>query len=486
MTNDTRRRSRTAHIFKIFYIIGVLACINLAIIAGFYIIYDPTVPMFQVSFQDYLNTTPLLTAGAIIFIDLLGMTHFFRKTKTDIFRSSAQFTFLAILTASTIAYFFQYNAFPRYVLAFSALPMTLLIAGWSILSLYISRQIYSHGRLLIVARTADDADRLFVKAASELRRLNLVYLGYVLADNQEDLYRMIDKSSEVLVSPELLERDKEQIYLYCVDHDKTLYVVPQYSELVLAKFRVVQFSDMPTFLVDNLGLTFQQRILKRTFDIFFSLLVLLLTAPLQLAIALAIRIDSKGPAFYTQERITISGRVHKIYKFRTMVNNAEEKFGAFQSSASDPRVTRIGRILRSSRLDELPQFFNILVGDMSTVGPRSDRPITIGAFEDNIKGYNQRLKVKSGLTGLAQISGHYDTSPEDKLRYDLMYIKNYSFLLDLSIIMKTIQVVFHGLLNGTRMFRDHGVPQLNFPCPSPEDESTPSVENQQPSPTGKS
>lgn len=123
---------------------------------------------------------------------------------------------------------------------------------------------------------------------------------------------------------------------------------------------------------------------------------------------------------------------------------------------------------------------------MSTVGPRSDRPITIGAFEDNIKGYNQRLKVKSGLTGLAQISGHYDTSPEDKLRYDLMYIKNYSFLLDLSIIMKTIQVVFHGLLNGTRMFRDHGVPQLNFPCPSPEDESTPSVENQQPSPTGKS
>lgn len=464
MTNDTRRRSATAHFFKVFYIFGVLVCINLAIILGFYLIYDPKVPMFAVSFRDYLNTIPLTMLAAIIFIDLLGMTHFFRKTKTDIFRVSVQFSALVILTASTIAYFFQYNAFPRYVLAFSAIPMTIFIAGWSILSLLISRQIYSHGRLLIVSQTPEDADRLFVKAAGELRRLNLVYLGYVLADNKNDLYHMIDHSSEVLVSPQLAERDKEEIYLYCVDHDKTLYVVPQYSELVLAKFRVIQFSDMPTFLVDNLGLTFQQRILKRTFDVLFSLIVLILTAPIQLAIALAIRIDSKGPAFYTQERITISGRVHKIYKFRTMINNAEEKFGAFQSSAADPRVTRIGRILRSSRLDELPQFFNILVGDMSTVGPRSDRPITIGEFEDNIKGYNQRLKVKSGLTGLAQISGHYDTSPEDKLRYDLMYIKNYSFLLDLSIIMKTVQVVLHGLMNGAKMYRNHSVPEMNFPA----------------------
>ncbi len=464
MTNDTRRRSATAHLFKVFYIVGVLVCINLAIIAGFYIIYDPQVPMFRVSFQDYLNTVPLLMLGAIIFIDLLGMTHFFRKTKTDIFRVSVQFSALVILTASTIAYFFQYNAFPRYVLAFSAVPMAVLIMGWSILSLLVSKQIYSHGRLLIVAQSAADADRLFVKAAGELRRLNLVYLGYVLADNKDDLYRMIDRSSEVLVSPQLYELAKEEIYLYCVDHDKTLYVVPQYSELVLAKFRVIQFSDMPTFLVDNLGLTFQQRILKRAFDVLFSLLILILTAPFQLAIALAIRLDSKGPAFYTQERITLSGRVHKIYKFRTMINNAEEKFGAFQSSAADPRVTRIGRILRSSRLDELPQFFNILIGDMATVGPRSDRPITIGEFEDTIKGYNQRLKVKSGLTGLAQISGHYDTSPEDKLRYDLMYIKNYSFLLDLSIIMKTIQVVLHGLMNGARMYRRQGEPQLNFPA----------------------
>ncbi len=464
MTNESRRRSSAAHVFKIVYILGVVACVNLAIIIGFYVIYDPSVPMFYVSFRDYTRTVPLLTLGVVLFIDLLGMTHFFRKTKTDLFRTATQFSLLVILTASTIAYFFQYNAFPRYVLAFSAIPMTALVAGWSILSLVISRLIYSRGQLLIVARTAADADRLFVKAASELRRLNLVYLGYALVGDKDNLYRQIDDSSEVLVSPDLDESDKEDIYLYCVDHDRTLYIVPAFSELVLSKFRVIQFSDMPTFLVDNLGLKFQQRVFKRIFDIVFSLLVLILTAPLMLVIASLIRLDSKGPAFYSQERITLSGRVHKIYKFRTMIENAEEKFGSFQSSADDPRVTRLGRILRQSRLDELPQFFNILIGEMSVVGPRSDRPITIGAFEDQIRGYNQRLKVKSGLTGLAQISGHYDTAPEDKLRYDLMYIKNYSLLMDLAIIMKTIQVVFRGLTSGGGIFKNHGVPTHNFPA----------------------
>ncbi|NCA99666.1 MAG: sugar transferase [Clostridia bacterium] len=464
MTNESRRRSAAAHLFKIVYILGVIACVNLAIIIGFYVIYDPSVPMFYVSFRDYTRTVPLLTVGVVLFIDLLGMTHFFRKTKTDLLRTATQFSLLVVLTASTIAYFFQYNAFPRYVLAFSALSMTALVALWSILSLIISRLIYSRGQLLIVARTPADADRLFVKAAGELRRLNLIYLGYALAGNKDNLYCQIDDSSEVLVSPDLDESDKEDIYLYCIDHDKTLYIVPAYSELVLSKFRMIQFSDMPTFLVDNLGLKFQQRVFKRIFDIFFSLVVLILTSPFMMLIAILIRLDSRGPVLYSQERITLSGRVHKIYKFRTMVENAEEKFGSFQSSADDPRVTRIGRILRQSRMDELPQFFNILIGEMSVVGPRSDRPITIGAFEDQIRGYNQRLKVKSGLTGLAQISGHYDTAPEDKLRYDLMYIKNYSLLMDLAIIMKTIQVVFRGLTSGGGIFKNHGMPIHNFPA----------------------
>ena len=124
-----------------------------------------------------------------------------------------------------------------------------------------------------------------------------------------------------------------------------------------------------------------------------------------------------------------------------MVQDAEENFGEYQSGPDDPRVTKVGRLLRNTHMDELPQFLNILFGDMSVVGPRSDRPSTIEAFESDIPGYNQRLKVKSGLTGLAQVYGKYNTDPEDKLRFDMMYIKNYSFVLDVRIILKTIQSV---------------------------------------------
>jgi lipopolysaccharide/colanic/teichoic acid biosynthesis glycosyltransferase len=124
-----------------------------------------------------------------------------------------------------------------------------------------------------------------------------------------------------------------------------------------------------------------------------------------------------------------------------MIDLAEEKFGAYQSSLDDPRVTKIGKKLRNMHLDELPQFLNILKGDLSVVGPRSDRPTTLGEFEDNIPGYHQRLKVKAGLTGLAQISGKYNSDAEDKLRFDMMYIKNYSFLSDIKIILQTMKTM---------------------------------------------
>jgi lipopolysaccharide/colanic/teichoic acid biosynthesis glycosyltransferase len=212
---------------------------------------------------------------------------------------------------------------------------------------------------------------------------------------------------------------------------------------------------MPTFMIDSLGLTFQQRLFKRAFDIVFSLLALVITAPLQIIIAIAVCANSHGSALYSQDRITLSGKIYKVYKFRTMVDAAEEKFGAYQSSMDDERVTPIGRLLRNTHLDELPQFVNILKGDMSTVGPRSDRPTTVGEFEDNIPGYNQRLKVKSGLTGLAQIYGKYNSSPEDKLRFDMMYIKNYSFLNDMKIILQTIRTMLPSK-------NDYNVPEENI------------------------
>jgi len=436
-----RRRSTFAHIFKTLYIVVELMLINLSLIAAFYLIYDSEQATFQQSFSDYLSTVPLMILFAVIYIDFFGMTHFFRKNRMDVISSSTKFVFLVIVTAASIAYFFKWFAFPRWVMLLGAGFMLILTITWSILALHISKIIYSKGKLLIIAVSKEDADRLYSKVHAELKNLHINYLGYTILDSLPTVYPLINRSTEVLISSSVSEADKSQLFLYCVNRDKTIYTVPQFSDLIYSKFRVVQFQDMPTFMIDSLGLTFQQRLLKRIFDILFSLICLILSAPLQLLVALLVVTDSKGPVLYSQERITQDGEIYSVYKFRTMVDSAEEKFGAYQSSLDDPRVTRVGKFLRNSHLDEFPQFLNILKGDMSVVGPRSDRPITVGEFESNIPGYDQRLKVKSGLTGLAQIYGKYNSDPEDKLRFDMMYIKNYSFLTDMKIIIQTIRTM---------------------------------------------
>jgi len=436
-----RRHSPNAHLFKMLYIIVELVLVNVSFIVSLYILYNPSLPTFKLNWSDYLHSAPFLTLAALLYIDYFGMTHFFRKNQTDVVASAVQFVFLVTVTSAAIAYSFQWFMFSRWAMALGAVLMLVLTCLWSILCLKISKAIYSRGKLLIIAATPEDADRLYMKVRTEQRMLHIKYLGYTLADDLPRVFKLINYCTEVMVSSIISEADRSQLFLYCANLDKTIYVVPQFTDLIYTKFRIIQFQDMPTFMIDSLGLTFQQRLLKRIFDVLFSLLALIITAPLQLVLAVMVRMDSRGPAMYSQERITKFGKIYRVYKFRTMVDAAEEKFGAYQSILDDPRVTKIGKTLRNTHLDELPQFLNILKGDLSVVGPRSDRPTTVGEFEDNIPGYHQRLKVKAGLTGLAQIYGKYNSDPEDKLSFDMMYIKNYSFLSDMKIILQTIKTM---------------------------------------------
>jgi lipopolysaccharide/colanic/teichoic acid biosynthesis glycosyltransferase len=164
-------------------------------------------------------------------------------------------------------------------------------------------------------------------------------------------------------------------------------------------------------------------------------------------VALAVKLDSRGPVFYTQERMGKNGRLFKIIKFRSMRTDAEDASGPVWAEESDPRVTRIGRIIRKLRLDELPQFVNVIRGDMNFVGPRPERPVFVEQLNQIIPYYSQRHLVKPGLTGWAQIKYPYGSSVEDaieKLRYDLYYIKNQTLLLDLGIIFETIKIVLFG------------------------------------------
>lgn len=184
--------------------------------------------------------------------------------------------------------------------------------------------------------------------------------------------------------------------------------------------------------------------IKRTFDIVFSLLALPFVIVIVLVMGVFIKIDSKGPIIYTQKRLGLNEKEFEIYKLRSMDENAEDGTGAVWAEKDDPRVTKVGKFMRKYRIDELPQFFNVLIGNMSLIGPRPERKDLTEEFESKTPGFKKRLLVKPGITGLAQVNGGYDIPYDQKLLYDMEYIQTMSIWEDLKIILKTIRVIIVG------------------------------------------
>jgi exopolysaccharide biosynthesis polyprenyl glycosylphosphotransferase len=182
---------------------------------------------------------------------------------------------------------------------------------------------------------------------------------------------------------------------------------------------------------------------KRFQDIIMSIIGLIITIPIILIAAILIKIETPGKAFYTQERVGHNGRKFKVVKLRSMYVDAE-KLGPQWANKDDARVTRIGSFIRKTRIDELPQLFNVFIGDMSMIGPRPERPIFVSQFNKEIPKFQERLLVKPGLTGWAQVNGGYDISPELKLKYDLEYMENIGFMFELKILLLTVKVVISG------------------------------------------
>lgn len=224
-----------------------------------------------------------------------------------------------------------------------------------------------------------------------------------------------------------------------------IYDIIDFYETFLLKVPVRFMHDQWLVMAQGFSIVYHniQLRLKKLIDLLIAAALLIVTFPLMVLIAIVVRVDSKGDAFYAQERVGLNGKVFKIYKFRTMSIDAEEH-GARWADQVDDRITRMGKILRPSRLDELPQLWNVLIGEMSFVGPRPERPAFTHDLEQKIPYFNLRVLVKPGITGWAQVQYPYGSSVEDarqKLEYDLFYIKNYSILLDLAILFKTMRVV---------------------------------------------
>lgn len=277
-------------------------------------------------------------------------------------------------------------------------------------------------------------------------------------DTREDKYEIvatipIDNGIEKIVKQaeeydgviigDIPARARNQLLKLCYAKNIRSYTVPKISDILLRSSIELNIFDSPLYLSRNYdGLAWDQAFIKRMEDIVIAGIMLVLTSPFFLVIALLIKTTDYGPIFYTQERLTKDGAIFQIYKFRTMIVDAEKRSGPVKAGEKDPRILPVGRFLRATRMDELPQLINILKGDMSFVGPRPERPELAKIITKNIPEFEYRLKVKAGLTGYAQVYGRYCTTSYDKLKLDLTYIRNYSIWQDLKLIMMTPKVLF--------------------------------------------
>ena len=265
-----------------------------------------------------------------------------------------------------------------------------------------------------------------------------------LISAEEDLasiYNQIVNYDAVIINdvPAAIRND---ILKFCYHNKIRTYLAPKVTDIIVRGAESINLFDTPLLLVKGTGLTSVQLLVKRIMDLVLCSLAAILTAPIMLLIALAIKLEDGGAVFYKQRRMSLDGKVFDILKFRSMIVDAEKEGKSIPATGHDPRITKVGRIIRAVRMDELPQLFNILKGDMSIVGPRPERLEHVLQYTEQIPEFDFRTKVKGGLTGYAQIYGKYNTSAYDKLRLDMMYIENYSLMLDIKLIMLTLRIMF--------------------------------------------
>ena len=275
--------------------------------------------------------------------------------------------------------------------------------------------------------------------------LNKIFYKFHVNDrfhySEEGLLDKLGEYDGVLIN-DIPAVEKNDIIKRCFEQNQRVYFVPKISDILVKASRNVNLLDTPIYLCRNDGITTVELAIKRAFDLLASVLTLILLSPLFAVTAIAIKLEDGGPVFYRQERCTVGGRHFMIIKFRSMIENAEADGRTRPAGEDDDRITKVGKVIRAARIDELPQLLNIVRGDMSIVGPRPERVEHVQIYSEMIPEFSYRNKVKGGLTGYAQVYGKYNTSALDKLKLDLVYITNFSLMLDFQIIMETLKILF--------------------------------------------
>ena len=347
---------------------------------------------------------------------------------------------LAVILAMIVAYFeiclVANDYLPPQPLLLMTVTEIIFIVPWVVLVRKAYTRLYPPRQMLVIYGNYSPDD-LIAKINTRKDKYNICAaesyrIGY------EKLYPMIQKYNAVVLC-DLPSEVRNQIMKYCYQESIRTYVTPKISDILFRGADDIHLFDSPLLLLRNEGLTIDQRFFKRIEDIVFSLIGIIISSPLMLIIAVCIKLYDGGPVFFKQPRYTRDNEVFMVLKFRSMsVHDADSKI----TKKGDTRVTPVGKVIRAAHVDELPQLFNILKGEMSLVGPRPEWKTVVDKYVEVVPEFALRTKVKAGLTGYAQVYGKYSTTPYDKVRLDIKYIENYSLWLDLKLILLTVKILF--------------------------------------------
>lgn len=438
-----KQRPRLRYVFR-----GVCDVI-LTVIATVMFIYVWTDFIYHVNHTGYLFGIGNVGLATIIYVTLLVVFgKFFRAFGIGVERKTKQivgmalslcFTdFIEILVSSTIQNNFRYVIDFLWRYALLAICQSVLLGIVMIMmNVLYKKWVHPLPIVLIYGDYQNDLEDKLNCLAHKYK----VEKSYKYDDPDIDLNEVISNSSNVLIN-DVPAQVENKILKICFDKDIRVYVVPKLADIILKSSDSINVIDTPLYLSRNLGMSFGQRFAKRTMDIILSGITFIVLSPIFLITALAIKLQDGGPVFFKQERVTKGGKHFMILKFRSMIVDAEKDGRPHPAGEKDNRITKVGKVIRACRIDELPQLLNILKGDMSIVGPRPERYEHVMKYTQDIPEFRYREKVKGGLTGYAQVYGKYNTTALDKLKLDLTYIANYSILLDFQIIFETFKILF--------------------------------------------
>ena len=394
---------------------------------------------------------PLWNKGHILLILiyaalLIMMNKMYGGTKIGYYRNAEViFSEIFALLAVNVITYFQNSVMALHLLAveqFAAMTVLQAVAAalWTVIATYIYKNIFAPRRLLVVhgERPVDDILKKFSSRKDKYtieKCMNVSEgIGAICAEclNRYDAVVVWDISVE----------NRNEIMKFCYGKNIRVYIMPHISDVILKGSDMLNLFDTPIFLTREYVLTMDQRFIKRMIDLVCAVILAVVTSPIMLITAIVVKLYDGGPVLYKQVRVTRDDKEFKIMKFRSMRVDAEKDGVARLASKNDDRITPIGKFIRKVRIDELPQLFNIIKGDMSFIGPRPERPEIIKQYVEEMPEFAYRTKVKAGLAGYAQVYGKYNTTPYDKLKLDLTYIENYSLWMDIKLMLLTLKILF--------------------------------------------